>query len=298
MIRMARGIYLLTLTLMLLLSGMSMAKEEFKVNVSGLYNATGYSQNNFNLGKTGYKDEYFVQMLRLRLSFGYGEHVKAITRLDLGQGWWGVDNIPPSYRIAFASALFDNKDTNYFLHVDQAYIWFDVPSLKAEFRVGRFNWSVGHRLVLDNNYDGIDATFQIAEGYALHLGWAKISEGVASISDLPETKPDERGNTDGRDANLVLASFRFSRNKSALDTYFLYYRDGSFRDGVAYLIDGLYYNRPRFTPQVTKLFILGFSGKTKTGALKLEGEANVLFGKDEIANETHTLLRKYRISNG
>lgn len=255
-------------------------KTEFKF--SGVYNAWGQNQNNFLLGKTDYQDQYLVQMLRLNFSFNYTENMKAVTRFDLGQGWWGVDNQEPSYN--GASGMFDGKDTKYFLHVDHAYLWFNVPSLKSAFTVGRFNWSLGNKLVLDNNYDGITADIKVGEGNSLKLGWTKASEGVNGLSDLEKVAPDPRGNYDARDANLFLASYNTKFSTTNLEFYGAYYNDASVNDSTAFLIDGIYYNRPRFTPQVTSLAVFGIAGTSKFDALTFNYEANYLIGKDDIKN--------------
>jgi|SRR5690554_787427 len=258
-------------------------KTEFKFN--GVYNAWGQMQNDFTMGNSEYRDHYLVQMFRLNLSFNYGENIKAVTRFDLAQGWWGVDNETPTY--SGASGMFDNKDTHYSLHVDQAYIWFNVPSISTAFNVGRFNWSAGNKLVLDNNYDGISAQININESNNIKLGAAKISEGVLSISDLKKVAPDSKGGYDARDANLFTAAYNTKFGATNLEIYGLYYNDASIDDSTAYLIDGIYYNRPRFTPQVTSLGIFGAAGTSKLDKLTLNYEANYLIGKDDINNSTH-----------
>ncbi len=259
-------------------------KTEFKFN--GLYNAWGQMQNDFTMGKTKYRDHYFVQMFRLNFSFNYGDNIKAITRFDLAQGWWGVDNETPTY--AGASGMFDNKDTHYILHVDQAFLWFNVPSISTAFSIGRFNWTTGNKLVLDNNYDGISAQIKIDNTNNIKIGAAKISEGYLGLSDLPKVlPPDSKGGYDARDANLFTASYNTKIGDSKLEFYGMYYNDGSIDDSTAYLIDGIYYNRPRFTPQVTSLGIVGAAGTTKIDRLTLNYEANYLIGKDDINNQTY-----------
>lgn len=255
---------------------------QFKLN--GVYTAWGQMQNDFLLGKSEYRDHYIVQMLRLNLAVSYTENIKAVTRLDLAQGWWGVDNEPPTYN--GASGLFDNKDTHYGLHVDHAYLWFKIPSISTAFTVGRFNWSAGNKLVLDNNYDGISAAISL-KSHELKFGWAKIFEGVNGISDLPKVGMDPRGNYDARDANLFSASFNAKLENTNLEVYGIYYNDAGIDDSLAFIPDGFFYNRPRFTPQVTTLGIVGVAGTTKLGKLTLNYEANYLTGKDEIDNKTH-----------
>jgi hypothetical protein len=257
-------------------------KIDFKLN--GVYTAWGQFQNDFKLGAVPYEDHYIVQMFRLNLAVNYGANVKAVTRMDLGQGWWGVDNVPPSYR--GASGLFDNKDNNYFLHVDHAYLWFNFQPLNSAFTVGRFNWSLGNKLIIDNNWDGITADIKL-NGDNLKVGWAKISEGLQNISDYDAGKPLSYGNNDPLDANMFLAAFKTKFNETNLEIYGIYYNDAGYNDSTAFNIDGLRYNRPRFTPQVTSLGVFGVAGTSKIDKFSFAYEANYLIGKDKIENKTH-----------
>lgn len=257
-------------------------KIDFKLN--GVYTAWGQYQNDFRLGAVKYEDHYIVQMLRLNLSANYGDDVKAVTRIDLGQGWWGVDNELPTYK--GASGLFDNKDANYIIHVDHAYMWFKFHPINTDFTIGRFNWSLGNKLVLDNNWDGITGDLHLGGG-KLKLGWAKIFEGVYGLSDVKPDGPLPKGHNDPRDANMFLASYQTKFNTTDLEVFGLYYNDASIDDSTAFLIDGLNYNRPRFTPHITSLGIFGLAGTTKIDKFTLAYEANYLFGKDDINNATH-----------
>lgn len=106
----------------------------FKLN--GTFNTWFQYQQNFWFGKGTYNDAYIVQMLRFRPEISYKNDVKIITRFDMAQGWWGVDNEPPLrkiYNVKSASLLFSNKDVHYLFHVDQAYLWFRIPELKTAF---------------------------------------------------------------------------------------------------------------------------------------------------------------------
>ncbi len=255
-------------------------KASFKFG--GVFNTWGLWQRDFRLGAIDYRDQYLVQMFRLNFTFGYGDNIKAVTRFDLGQGWWGVDNQQPSY-IGSGSGTFDNKDSKFFLHVDQAYLWFNVADWSTAFSVGRFQWAVGNRLVLDNNYDGLSADIKISDG-VLKLGWSRVSEGVDGLSDLQRTAADQRGNFDGGDADLFLATYSLPIDKTKLEFYGMYYNDASTKDSTAYITDGLFYNRPRFTPQVTSLGIFGVSGSSKMDEFTFTYEGNILLGKDDIPN--------------
>jgi hypothetical protein len=264
--------------MMLALVG-AVSAQNFKL--SGLYNAWGYSQQNFFFGRIQQQDDYIVQLLRLNLNFTASDNAKVVTRFDMAQGWWGVDNETPTG--GSQSRLFDNKDTNFSLHVDQAYLWLNAPKLGAAFTVGRMQWTVGNRLLIDNNYEGVQTEINAGKN-KLKLGWAKVSEGYDGISDNTDQAADLSGNSDGRDADLLLADFAKAGEKSKWNFFGFFYKDRGIRDGSAFVIDGLQYNRPRFTPQVTQLLGIGVAGDFKLGKINLNGEASFLTGKDAISN--------------
>lgn len=249
--------------------------------ISGVYNAWGYSQQNFFLGRLKAQDDYIVQMLRLNLAFTPSENTKVVTRFDMAQGWWGVDNELPAG--GSSSRTYNNKDTKFLTHVDQAYFWVNVPKIKTAFTIGRMQWLVGNRLLIDNNYDGVQADIAVGKS-KLKLGWAKVWEGYDGLTDKTDQAPDLYGNTDARDADLLLADFGKAGEKHKWNLFGFFYKDRGIRDGSAYLIDDLQYNRPRFTPQVTQLFAGGLACDFTLGKIKLNGEASYLIGKDDIAN--------------
>jgi len=291
----------------MLLAGSLPLQAQTKFGIKGIYTAWGYTQQNFFLGKISQQDDYVVQMLRLNLSFAANDNVHAVTRFDLGQGWWGVNNEFPRYGAGSGSQLFDNKDTNFMLHVDQAFVWFRIPSWKTAITVGRAQWRLGNKLLLDNNLDGIFADIGVGAN-SVRVGWAKMSENYDGLSDKTDQKLDMTGRTDARDADLFMADFKKIGPKNSWDLYAFYYLDRSGRDGLTYLIDGLRYNRPRFTPQINSLVSVGASGQFTLGKVKLSGELDYLVGKDNIANTTHagpanvnpakTDALKYDINNG
>lgn len=283
------------LLLMLLIAGTSWG--ESRLEYGGVYTAWAQSQRNFTLADGAYNDQYVVQMLRLNLAFAANDYVRAVTRFDMAQGWWGVDNALRSVQRtgeAGGSALFDFKDTNFLLHVDQAYAAFKVPRFPVALRIGRMWFGAGNRLVLDNNLDGI----QVDLGSSLSLGWAKLSEGVDGLSDYSTVAPDERGFTDARDADLYSASFTGQAGALDYNVFAMYYNDASIGDENAYVPDHLQYFKTRFSPQVTRLTTLGLSGTYTMDRLTVDGEFDYLTGKDAIANTIYGAKQMWDINNG
>ena len=271
--------------------------QDTKVTVHGVYTAWGLAQDKFFLGKNNGKDHYWVQMLRFNISAGT-DNLKAVTRFDMAQGWWGVDNVERRKIAGSASSLFDMKDTNYLLHVDQAYVAFRVPNTKLAFRVGRQSYRLGNKLVLDCNLDGAQMDIGLSSG-TLTLGWAKMSEGVDGLSDNASVKPDWQGNTDARDADVVFGNLNLKKGGHNINLFGLYYKDRGTSDGTSYILDGLDYFMARFSPNISSLAALGAAGTFKFGKLNLDAEVDVLTGKDDVPNSMdNNPKQKYDVNNG
>lgn len=269
-----------------------------KFTYSGLYNAWAQSQHAFKLDAGTYRDQYVVQVLRLQLAFAPSDNLKAVTRLDLGQGWWGVDNEDRSFDRTGqpgASALFDFKDTNFLLHVDQAYAEYAMPRHPVTWRIGRQQYALGNRLLVDNNYDGIQVDLKDPDGDRLSLGWALVSEGGDNLSDLHGAAA---GGADNRDADLLYVDFANRAGALAYDAFAFYYSDGSTSDGSAYIPDGLNYAESRFSAQPTTLVALGMTWDCQLGDLGLSGEVDYLTGKDDIDNATHGTPQRWDLNDG
>lgn len=287
----------LLITVMMVL-GLAMVVQAGEFEYSGVYTAWMQTQHAFRFNADTYEDSYVVQMLRMNLSFAAIPEVRAKTRFDMAQGWWGVDNALRSVErtgTGGGSALFDYKDTNFLLHVDQAYVEFDVPKSTVTGRVGRMWYGLGNKLMVDNNYDGIQVDLKDMIGQKLSLSWAKVSEGVDGISDL---EPDgDVVAADARDANLFLLDFANSVGSLKYNAFGLYYKDQSVNDQTAYVPDELQFFRARFTPQVTELMALGLTASYNVGSLSIDGEFDFLTGKDDIENTSHD-NQMHDINNG
>ncbi|GAB4178045.1 MAG: hypothetical protein Kow00108_13670 [Calditrichia bacterium] len=269
--------------------------------VNGVYTAWGQSQHDFKFGNGKYNDNYVVQMLRLKMKAAVNDHVRAVTRLDIAQGWWGVDNALRSKQrtgTGGGSALFDFKETNFLVHVDQAYIEFDIPEKPLTFRVGRMWYGLGKKLMVDNNYDGVQIDLNNVLGKKLSLSWAKVSEGVDGLTDEKSVAPDQRGFTDGRDAHLFTLDMMNKAGNFSYNVYGMFYKDASVSDMNAFVPDHLQFFKTRFSPQVTQLTALGLSGTYEKGKLKADFEADYLMGKDDIENTVHGGNQMWDINDG
>lgn len=275
--------------------------EKPKFTYSGSYDAWFQSQHAFTFNEDKYDDNYVVQQLRLNLTFSPTDYLKAVTRFDIAQGWWGVDNeLRSTQRTGEAggSGLFDFKDTNFLFHVDQAYISADIPKTPFTVRIGRMQYLAGNRIMIDNNYDGIQVDLKKIIGNKLTFSWARVSEGVDGLSDLKEVAPDQRGFTDGRDADLLGLDFENKIGPFSYNAFGFYYKDRSIADKNAYIPDHLQYFKTRFSPQVTELIGLGLAGKFTLEKLNLLGEFDYLVGKDDIDNSIFGPRQMWDKNNG
>ncbi|MBN2366359.1 MAG: hypothetical protein EH225_10450 [Calditrichaeota bacterium] len=264
---------------------------DFKLN--GVYTAWAQSQHDFwfeNTNRPTYNDNYVVQMLRFNLQGIASENLKFVTRIDIAQGWWGVDNALRSVQrtgTGGGSALFDFKDTNFLVHVDQAFVDFKIPRTPLGARIGRIGYGLGNKIMVDNNYEGIQIDLNKVVGEKVMLSWARVSEGVDGTSDEEKVAPDQRGYTDARDADLLTLDFSNKAGNFQYNVYGLYYTDRSTADSNAYVPDHLQYFRARFSPQITQLTALGLAANYKKDKLSVKGEVDYLMGKDDINNTTY-----------
>ena len=237
------------------------------------------------------------------------EHYGVVARMDLAQGWWGVDNDPNIETTTGSETdettgettydtdtsynyykLFRDKDTNYTMHVDHAYAWVTVPRspIPITVRAGRMWYGAGHKLVLDMDYDGVQVDVKATDDILAQAFWAKISEGEGSTKNpVGLLMNDEDAYAD---ANLWGLRGFYDTGTMKIEGFGLYYLDRSGTGDSAYLPNGYGYLNARFRPQITSATVLGLSvdGKaTVLEGLTYSAEANYLFGRDEIDNTTH-----------
>ena len=258
------------MVLLLAILGGSLYATDFKVN--GVYTAWAQNQQAFTLNADDYNMNYIVQMLRFKVQGITSDNLKFVTRFDIAQGWWGVDNAMRTINRLDnrgKSALFDFKDKNYLMHVDQAYVDFKHPTLPFNMKVGRMWFGLGNKLMVDNNYEGVQVGFG-----SLSLGWAKVSEGADNTTD--------EGTNNG-DSDLYMGSYKGGGGNLKYNVFGFYYKENvTDEDETAYIVDDLQFFRNRDAATVTQLTAFGISGSYKAGKLSFDGEFDYLTGKDEI----------------
>jgi hypothetical protein len=270
------------------------------LSLSGFYAFNGYSQQNFFLGAKGGaggvsdNDEYSIQMFRLMSEFGYGDNIKAVVRADLAQGIWGIDNDQRTPERGGFSNLFNNKDTNFSVHIDWAYIDFNYPDSGFRAKLGRQHYVLGHKLVVDQDNDGIWLSKKAGPG-ALVFTWSKMFEGADSLSD---NNDGPVGGTDARDSDLFTLTYSVKTDNWNFDPYLAYYKDSGIDDGTAYIPQGFQYFNARFRPQITDAQVLGFAFQGKAGIFTLKGEVDYLTGNDDIQNVDSGRNQVLDVNNG
>ena len=258
---------------------------EFAITLSGFYAFNGYTQNNFFLGRdrpglVSDQDEYGIQLLRLQPEIAYGENLKAVVRLDMAQGIWGVDNEQRELDRPGFSNLFNEKETNFEIHVDWAFVEARVEQLgDALFRVGRMKNELGNRLVLDQDGDGIQIQ-KNAGPWTVTFDWTKQFEGVDGLTD----EDFGQQGVDGEDADLLFLEASRSAGGITWSPYVAYYRDQGDDDGTTYLPQELQYFKPRFQPNVSQATVLGLAWNGTAGGWALQGEVDYLTGEDDVPN--------------
>ncbi len=274
------------------------------VSLKGKYALWVLNQHGFMLGADHPLNDadYIVQMLRLNLKAGVPAF-GIVARVDAAQGWWGADNSPDVQTGVTTDAdgnvsalasyntykLFGNKDTNYTVHFDHAYAYFKVPTaFEWKFQIGRQYYGAGHKLVLDEDYDGI--TMQIAPHEALKFNfmYALISEGVGSYKGPVGLLMSDDGAY--ADANLLGGTVAVTAGPMTIGAFGFYYWDNTDDGDSTFLPQGYGYLVARHQPNKSRVGAIGVTldGTLPIAAgLKLQLEVDGLFGKDNVDNTDH-----------
>jgi hypothetical protein len=277
------------------------------LELSGFYAFNAYNQNNFFLGIRSAatdasgtvdglsdKDSYAIQLFRLKMAFGMSPNVKAIVRGDLAQGIWAIDNTERTENGGF-STNFNNKDTNFHMHWDWAYIDATHPGYGLNGKLGRQKFALGNLLVLDQNSDGVLASKTFDNRGAVTVGWAKMSEGADGLSDEDALQ----GGSHAGDAHLFLGQYRaVIKDKITVYPFVAYYTDLGDADGATYVPNDLQYDRPRFTPQISDASVFGVAVHGREGRFAYRGEFDYLTGNDNVDNKDSDLRERLDVNNG
>lgn len=275
--------------------------DEFELDFGGAYSIWALNQRNFFLGKdaplnTG---DYVVQNFRLQLQAG-NNRAGAVLRADAAQGWWGANNSPNTETIAEVDedgnvvhrrvynpdAMFRFKDTNYLIHFDRAYLYFDVPHIPVRVRAGRQDYSAGNRLVLDYDLDGVQVDVAVTDALRIEGLWAKVSEGTGSFRAPGGALMNDDGAFADRD--LYGGKLVWEGCGPDVELFGLHYIDRV--ADTAYLPEGLGFLYSRFQPQVSQATALGIKAHGTADlvdGLDYNLEFNYLFGSDDIDNDDH-----------
>ncbi|MCB9740741.1 MAG: hypothetical protein H6747_15865 [Deltaproteobacteria bacterium] len=214
------------------------AAPAFTWKITGNWSVWALDQRNFFLGKDVPLDDadYVVQNVRVQARVG-NDAVGGVLRLDAAQGWWGVDNSPdtepavsqqPDGTVSTSTAynpyaLFRNKDTNYGVHFDHAWLYVQAPWLPLRLEAGRQHFSVGNKLVLDQDLDGLRLISEPTAGVRVEAFWTKVSEGLGSYKSPVGALMNDDGQRD--DADLYGAVAQVGRGDHRVELFGLHYRD-------------------------------------------------------------------------
>ena len=259
---------------------------KMEISLSGFYEFNGYHQHNFFLGKdasggTTDNDDYMIQLFRIQPEITYGSAIKGVMRIDLAQKIFGLDNEQRDNDRPGFSNLFNNKDTNFLIHLDWAYVELSPRQFRGSaVRVGRMKNQLGNMLGLDQDGDGVQWTRPFQNGRTrVTVGWTKQFEGADSLTDDAFV-----GGVNGKDTDLLFADLTTKIGRFTLNPYVAYYNDAGWEDGTTYMPNAIQYARARFTPNLTKAGVFGLAWNGTIGKAAFKGEVGYLTGKDKVAN--------------
>ncbi|MBK8232299.1 MAG: hypothetical protein IPK72_17360 [Candidatus Eisenbacteria bacterium] len=263
-------------------------------------------QKNFLLGRTldaastGNEsdfDAFWTQELKLYPRLILSDNLNVNLAWTLGQGVWGLDQDPPgddSYAGRFA-----HKGTFVPFHLDWAYLAFRHPGTKTRWYIGRQDFSLGNRIVLDENADGLQIHREFPGlNSTLALAWAKESEGADGLTDQKRTGATG-GGPDGRDADLWFTRWDFATRGGGfkLSPFFASYNDRGNADGSTLLPDG-YSLDARFRPNISTAKVFGASLALRRGILQIDAELDQLSGTDRVPNSDSGTFERFDVNNG
>ncbi|MFN2442398.1 MAG: hypothetical protein ABR517_06920 [Thermoanaerobaculia bacterium] len=268
------------------------------LTLGGFYEFNGYTQNNFFLGKDAPglvtdHDAYMIQLFRIQPELSYGPNLKGVVRIDIAQSIFGLDNEQRDNDRPGFSNLFNNKETNFLMHVDWAYVEFSPEQIAGTtFRVGRMGNKLGNLLVLDQDGDGVQVSRKYGN-WVTTFDWTKMYEGADSLTD--DVAP---GGVSGEDSDLFYVNFAGKRGNFNLNPFIAYYRDRGDIDGRTYAPNELQYFNARFRPNLSQVTALGFAFAGKAGKVALKGEVDYLTGSDDVPNVNSGPNQLLDVNNG
>ena len=274
------------------------------VALSGKYALWILNQHGFLLGRDAALDDadYVVQMLRLTVTAGT-PYWGAVARLDAGQGWWGADNSPDVQTgvatdadgnvSALASyntyTLFGSKDTNYAVHFDHVYAYVEPPlPFTLRLQVGRQYFQAGHKLVIDQDWDGVRLIVQPVDKIGVDLMYAILSEGLGSYKTPTGALMNDNG--DFADAHVLGGTVTATLGPVSLGVFGFHYWDKSGAQSSSFLPQGTGYLAARHRPNISLLTALGVTADATLpvlGGMDVAVETDFLFGQDKVANTDH-----------
>ena len=275
-----------------------------RLTLSGEWNVETTTQKNFLLGQTldaaapgsaSDFDAFWSQELRLYPRLILSNNLNVNLAWTMAQGVWGLD-LDRGEGTGLSG--YSRKGTFVPFHLSWAFVAFRHPGTKTSWYLGRQRFSLGNRLVLDENADGLQVKRDLpAISSSLELGLAKESEGTDGVTDQPRTRA---GGADGRDADLWYVSLNCGTKsgRTTLRPFFASYVDRSNADGGTLLPDGLEYLDARFRPQISSAKVFGASLEYSRGIVHLDAEFDQLSGTDRVKNSDSGPLEAHDVNNG
>ncbi|MFN8548789.1 MAG: hypothetical protein U0527_12690 [Candidatus Eisenbacteria bacterium] len=275
-----------------------------RLTLTGEWNVETTTQKNFDLGRTTDTaapgsasdfDAFWQQELKLYPRLILSDNLNINLGWTLGQGVWGLDLDPNS-----GSGLsgLSHKGTFVPFHLNWAFLAYRHAPTKTRWYIGRQRWSLGHKLVLDTNGDGLQIHRELP-GLAsnLILGFAKMSEGTDGLTD--QNRTPQLG-ADGRDADLWFLNwdYRPASGGFAFSPFFVSYVDRGNADGITLFPDGLDDVSARFRPQISSAKAFGASLALQRGVLHLDAEFDQLTGTDRVKNANSGQFEMHDVNNG
>jgi len=277
-----------------------------RLTIQGLYETDTYYERNFLLGAasngalgTQEREAFWTQRLNLRPRFILSDHLNVNLSVDVASGIWGIEHEGSGGAAGDAtdSGAFARRKNFHDLRLQRAYLAFRHPGSRTRWYLGRQEFGLGNLLVLDVDAPGLQVYRDFGRSASLGIGAAKESESFG-ITDA-RYGSDALGYDDERDADLLFAEGRIGDEERGifLNPFVIWYADRSNADGATWLPDG---QEPdaRFRPHVSSATVFALALRWSAGALRLDGEADLLQGNDRVRNTDSGPREAHDVNNG
>ncbi len=277
-----------------------------RLMVAGLYEADYARQEYFFLGARaadpgmegliGDEEAYWTQRLNLKPRFIVSDDMNLNISVDLAHGVWGLNDVGGGGDAGYLGRYYGSGGF-FDLRLDWAYLAYRSNATGTRWYIGRQQFALGNRIVLDMDAPGIQVYRDFGLwNSSLGFGFAKQSGMTQWMPEDPEMPAGGQGTA----ANLLYAEWlgRSGGGGFLFNPFFVRYTDEGEEGEPTFLPHGQGYSDARFRPSISEATVFGFQTLLNRGVLHANLEFNLLSGKDHISRGNSGADELLDLNNG